>query len=125
MAGAAFLAGAACLAIFLAPETYAFSSAPARKRGAEVFFTLTTAPVRGLRAVRAARSTFSKAPKPVRTTFSPRATARVMVSMMASTASWAALRLPSGSESRSMSSVLFTGFPSGEPGRTERSPGQD
>ena len=44
------------LGSFLAPLTTSLKLWPGRKRGTEVFFTLTVAPVAGLRAVRAARS---------------------------------------------------------------------
>jgi 3-isopropylmalate/(R)-2-methylmalate dehydratase small subunit len=46
------------------------------------------------RTVRASRTRFSKEPNPVIAPFSPRATSRVMVSMTASSACAAALRLP-------------------------------
>jgi hypothetical protein len=72
-AGAAFFA-AADLATFLAPLVIALNSAPGRNAGTDVFFTRTEAPVAGLRAILAARSRFSKMPKPVSTTFSPFAT---------------------------------------------------
>src|SRR5262245_5737018 len=49
----AFLAGA--LASFLAPLMMARNSAPGLNAGTTVFFTLTWAPVAGLRAMRAAR----------------------------------------------------------------------
>ncbi len=78
-------AGAACFASLRVPLTYSLKFVPARNRGTDVFFTLTDSPVAGLRAVRAARSRFSKTPKPVNTTFSPFTTERVMVSRTAST----------------------------------------
>ena len=96
---------------FLAPLTMSLNPWPGRNFGMEVFFSFTAAPVVGLRAVRAARSTFSKTPKPVMPTFSPLATARVMASTTASTASLAALRSPSFWLTTSISSVLFTTGP--------------
>lgn len=102
---AAFLAGAvAVLATSLAfgsfgsfflPETTALRSAPAVNFGIAVFFALILSPVRGLRTKRASRIRFSKEPKPVMATFSPRATSRVMVSRTDSNACCACLRLPS------------------------------
>ena len=62
---------AGVLASFFAPLVIALNSAPALKAGTLVFLTFTVAPVAGLRAVRAARSRFSKTPKPVSTTRSP------------------------------------------------------
>jgi hypothetical protein len=88
---------------FLAPLTTSLKPWPGRNFGTVVFLIFTAAPVRGLRPVRAGRATFSKAPKPVIATFSPDATARVMVSTTASTASVAAFLLPSCADSRSMS----------------------
>jgi len=105
-------AAAATLGSFLSPATTAFSSAPGRNFGTDVFFARTRSPVRGLRTVRAGRFFFSKAPNPVMATFSPRATSRAMVSITASRASEAALRLPSKwAASVSMNWDLFTGFP--------------
>ena len=107
-----FLAAAATLGSFFSPETTAFSSAPARNFGTDVFFARTRSPVRGLRTMRAGRIVFSNAPNPVMATFSPRATSRAMVSITASRASEAALRLPSKwAASVSMNWDLFTGFP--------------
>jgi len=63
---------------FLAPDTTALRSAPARNFGTDVFFARILAPVCGLRTMRAGRIAFSNAPKPVMATFSPRATSRVM-----------------------------------------------
>ena len=80
LTAAAFTAGAAAalLAVFLAafgtflaPETYALRSVPARKRGIAVALARLRSPVRGLRTIRAERCTFSKTPKPVMVTFSP------------------------------------------------------
>jgi hypothetical protein len=79
-AAAFFAVAAAGFDIFLAPETYAFSSAPARNFGTAVFFARVRAPVRGFRTMRAGRTTFSKAPKPVIATFSPFTSSAVMVS---------------------------------------------
>ncbi len=105
-------AGFGSLGSFLAPETTAFRSAPAVNFGTAVFFAFTRSPVRGLRTQRASRMRFSKEPKPVIATFSPRATSRVMVSRTDSSACWACLRFPSYRvESASISWVLFTGLP--------------
>jgi hypothetical protein len=83
------------LGSFLAPETTAFSSAPALNFGTAVFLALMRSPVRGLRTHRASRTRFSKEPKPVMATFSPLAISRVMVSSTDSSACLASLRLPS------------------------------
>jgi hypothetical protein len=64
-----------------APETTALRSAPALNLGIAVFLAFIRSPVRGLRTQRASRTRFSKEPKPVIATFSPRATSRVMVSI--------------------------------------------
>ena len=80
---------------FFAPDTTAFSSAPAVNLGIAVFLALMRSPVRGLRTQRASRTRFSKDPKPVIATFSPRATSRVIVSSTDSSACCACLRLPS------------------------------
>lgn len=76
-AGATVLADAACREAFgtFPAATSSLKPAPGRKAGTDVFFTLTGSPVRGLRAVRAARSRFSNTPKPVMVTFSPLVTA--------------------------------------------------
>jgi hypothetical protein len=79
---------------FLSPETYAFSSAPGRNFGTAVFFARVRSPVRGFRTIRAGRTTFSKAPKPVMATFSPRATSAVMVSTTCSSARRASALFP-------------------------------
>ena len=71
----AFAAGGT-LPSFFEPFTTFLNSWPARNAGTEVFFTFTFSPVAGLRAVRAARSRFSKTPKPVSATFSPFCTVR-------------------------------------------------
>lgn len=108
----------ATLGSFFAPDTTAFSSAPARKRGTADFFARTRSPVLGLRTMRAGRTAFSNAPKPVMATFSPRATSRAIVSTTASSASDAAFLLPSKLAERvSMNWDLFTGFPFDERGR--------
>ena len=72
---AALLAAAFLVAFgtFLAPETYALRSVPARNRGTAVALARLRSPVRGLRTIRAERCTFSKTPKPVIVTFSPAA----------------------------------------------------
>jgi hypothetical protein len=80
---------------FFAPDTTAFSSAPALNLGMNVFLALMRSPVRGLRTMRASRLRLSKEPKPVMPTFSPLATSRVMVSSTDSSACAACLRLPS------------------------------
>ncbi len=105
-------AGLGSLGSFLAPDTTALRSAPAVNFGTAVFLAFTRSPVRGLRTHRASRTRFSKDPKPVMATFSPRATSRVMVSRTDSSACWACLRFPSYRfESASISWVLFTGHP--------------
>jgi hypothetical protein len=91
LAAATVVAGAS----FLAPETTAFRSAPARNFGTAVFLARVRSPVRGLRTMRAGRMVFSKAPNPVMATFSPLATSRVMVSRTDSRACCAAFLLPS------------------------------
>jgi hypothetical protein len=63
----AFLAVA--FGTFLAPETYAFRSDPARNRGTAVALARLRSPVRGLRTIRADRGTLSNTPKPVIETF--------------------------------------------------------
>jgi hypothetical protein len=78
------------------------------KRGTDVLRIFTLSPVRGLRPTRAFRATFSKEPNPLIATFSPLATARVMVSTTASTASVATFRLPRRDSSAATSSALFT-----------------
>ena len=93
---------------FFAPLTTSLNCWPGRNFGTEVFLSFTCAPVAGLRAVRAARSTFSKTPKPEMATRSPLATARVMASVTASTASVAVLLSPTLSVMASMSWALFT-----------------
>src|SRR5215216_5746760 len=68
------LAGASLGAVAL-PATTSLKPCPARNRGTLVAFTLTGAPLRGLRAVRALRSCRSKVPKPTSATRSPFLTA--------------------------------------------------
>jgi hypothetical protein len=101
---------------FFAPLTMSLKPWPGRNLGMVVFFSFTAAPVVGLRAVRAARSAFSKTPKPLMPTFSPLATARVMTSTTDSTAIVAVRLSPSRSVSASIRSVLFTGVLSGDAG---------
>jgi hypothetical protein len=102
LADAVFFAAAVLAAVavgnfasFLAPETYAFSSAPARNFGTAVFFARVRSPVRGLRTILAGRTAFSKAPNPVIATFSPLTTSRVTVSTTDSSACRAADLFPS------------------------------
>ncbi|MDX6297045.1 MAG: hypothetical protein QOI51_902, partial [Nocardioidaceae bacterium] len=83
------------LGSFFAPETIAFRSAPALNFGTAVFFARLRSPVRGLRTIRESRTTFSKAPKPVRATFSPLTSSREMVSSTDSSACPAAFLFPS------------------------------
>jgi hypothetical protein len=90
-----FAVVAVAFGIFLAPETYAFSSAPALNLGTAVFFARVRSPVRGFRTMRAGRTTFSKAPKPVIATFSPLDTSAVIVLTTDSRACRAADLLPS------------------------------
>jgi hypothetical protein len=94
-AAAFFAVVAVDFGIFLAPETYAFSSAPALNFGTAVFFARVRSPVRGFRTMRAGRTTFSKAPKPVMATFSPLDTSAVIVLTTDSRACRAADLLPS------------------------------
>jgi len=80
---------------FLAPDTKAFNSAPARNFGTAVFFARVLSPVRGFRTMRAGRIAFSKAPNPVIATFSPRATSAVIVLTTVSRARRASALFPS------------------------------
>jgi hypothetical protein len=80
---------------FFAPEMTSLSSLPAENFGTAFFFDFIRSPVCGLRTQRALRTAFSKEPKPVIATFSPRATSRVMVSSTDSSAWAACLRFPS------------------------------
>src|ERR1035437_7949484 len=68
------------LGSFFGSATTSRNCVPALNFGTAVFLILTLAPVRGLRPILAARSAFSKVPKPVMPTFSPRATVRMMTS---------------------------------------------
>jgi hypothetical protein len=111
-------AGAAVLAMtsfgsFFAPDTTAFSSAPARNFGTVVFLARLVSPVRGLRTIRAPRSTASKAPKPVMATLPPfLVSSRWTVSITDSSACCAARRFPSKcTASASTNWLLFTCFP--------------
>src|SRR5215207_3678138 len=121
LAGVAFLAGAAalvavaCLGVvsfgsFFAPETTAFSSAPARNFGTTVFLARLVSPVRGLRTIRAPRSMASKAPNPVMATLPPfLVSSRWTVSITDSSACWAERRFPSKcTASASTNWLLFT-----------------
>jgi acyl-CoA synthetase (AMP-forming)/AMP-acid ligase II len=101
---AAFTAGAgaalvavflAAFGTFLAPETYALRSVPARNRGIAVALARLRSPVLGLRTIRAERCTFSKTPKPVMVTFSPVAVWYVIVWVTALRARAASALLPS------------------------------
>src|SRR4051794_37398251 len=109
-AAVAFFVGAAALATFgtLPAATMSLKLAPARNAGTEVFLTLTASPVRGLRSVRAARTRFSKTPKPVMATLSPLVTADWISASTASSAAVADFLSPSRPASASMSSALFT-----------------
>jgi hypothetical protein len=123
VAAAFFAAVAVDLDTFFAPETYAFSSAPALNLGTAVFFARVRSPVRGFRTMRAGRTTFSKAPKPVMATFSPLATSAVIVSMTCSSARRASALFPSKWRDRaSISWLLFTDFPFREPRTAEHTP---
>ncbi len=74
--------------------------AQARNFGTDCAATWISAPVAGLRAVRAGRSLFSKTPKPVIATLSPLATADWMVSRTAFSASVADFLSPRRPEMR-------------------------
>ena len=100
---AVLAAEAVAFGSFFAPDTTSLKLWPALNFGTEVFLMRTVAPVLGLRPVRAGRATFSKTPKPVIATRSPEATARVTVSITASTASVALFLLPSWLDSLSIS----------------------
>ena len=81
----AFLAGEVAAATvsrgsFFAPDTTFFRSWPGVNFGTLLRLVRMFSPVRGLRAVLAARTLFSNEPKPVIATFSPLATSRVIVS---------------------------------------------
>ena len=92
---AAVLVAVGAFGSFLAPDTKALSSAPARNFGTAVFFARVRSPVRGLRTIRAGRTALSKAPNPVMATFSPLTTSRVTVSTTDSSACRAADLFPS------------------------------
>jgi hypothetical protein len=94
-AAAFFAVVAVSFGTFLAPETYAFRSAPALNFGTAVFFARVRSPVRGFRTMRAGRTTLSKAPKPVMATFSPLDTSAVIVLTTDSRACRAADLFPS------------------------------
>ena len=96
-----------CFGSFFEPLTTSLKWVPARKAGTLVFLTRTASPVRGLRAVRAARARFSNTPKPVIVTFSPLLTVRTMMSTRLSTASDAVFLSPRRSPSASISSALL------------------
>jgi hypothetical protein len=98
----------ATLGSFFAPLTTSLNVVPARNAGTVVFLTFTVSPVRGLRAVRAARARFSNTPKPVMLTFSPLLTVRTITSTRPSTAAPAAFLSPRRSDSASISWALFT-----------------
>lgn len=112
---AVFFAGAFLAVFFTAalvalrlPVTSSLKPVPGRKAGTTVFLTFTASPVRGLRAMRAARWRFSKTPKPAKETFSPFTTARCISSIATSTTSFAAARSPVRAAIRSTNSALFT-----------------
>ena len=88
--------------------TISLKPAPARNAGTDVFLTFTASPVRGLRAVRAPRTRFSKTPNPVIATLSPLVTAAWISASTASSAAVAVFRSPRRTASASMSSALFT-----------------
>jgi hypothetical protein len=122
-AAAFFAVEAVSLGIFLAPETYAFRSAPGLNFGTAVFFARVRSPVRGFRTMRAGRTTLSKAPKPVMATFSPFDTSAVIVLTTESRACRAADLFPSNRRDRvSISWLLFTDFPFREPRTAEHTP---
>ncbi len=107
MAPAVFFAAAVAFGT-LPLATISLNPAPGRNVGTEVFLTFTASPVRGLRAVRAPRTRFSNAPKPVIATFSPLVTAAWTSARTASSAAVAVFRSPRRTASASMSSALFT-----------------
>src|SRR4051794_32563303 len=97
-------------------DTEALRSVPGRNRTIEVGGASLRSPVRGLRTVRAGRSTFSNTPNPVTETFSPVAIVAVMVSTTAFRARPASLLLPpKWVDSSLINCALFTGPP--EPAR--------
>src|SRR5512143_1300787 len=101
------------LAAFL-PATAVLKPAPAVKRGTVDAEILISAPVCGLRPVRAARLDDLKVPKPTRVTESPFATALTTASRIASRALPAAALLMSASDAAtSINSDLFMYIPCG------------
>src|SRR5690606_534674 len=92
----------------LPAATSSLKVVPGRNAGTAVFFTFTVSPVRGLRAVRAARTRFSNTPNPVMETLSPLVTAFWTSARNASRAAVAAFLSPRRPESASISCVLFT-----------------
>src|SRR5690606_18169384 len=89
--------------------TASFNALPALKLGTLAAAICISAPVCGLRPVRAARSFTEKVPKPTRTTESPFFRAPVMLSTTASNARpAAALGISADAAMASISSVLFT-----------------
>lgn len=76
----------ATLGSFFAPDTTARRSAPARNFGTAIRFDVLCSPDSGSPACRTGRIAFSKAPKPVIATFSPRATSLAIVSSTDSSA---------------------------------------
>src|SRR5690554_6389083 len=89
--------------------TASFRALPALKPGTLAAAILISAPVCGLRPVRAARSLTEKVPNPTSTTESPFFRAPVMLSTTASTARpAAALGISADAAMASISSVLFT-----------------
>ena len=81
--------------------TVSLKPAPGRNAGTDVFFTLTASPVRGLRAMRAARARFSKTPKPVSETLSPLVTAFWISASIASSTAAAVFLSTTAGERRS------------------------
>src|SRR5512139_1608046 len=99
------------LAAFL-PATAVLKPAPAVKRGTVEAATLITAPVCGLRPVRAARLDDLKVPKPTRVTVSPLATALTTAARIASSAFPAdALLMSASAAAASINSDLFMNVP--------------
>jgi hypothetical protein len=86
-----------------APLTTSRNRVPGRKVGTLVFLIFTDCPVRGLRAIRAARARFSKMPKPVMVTLSPPFTVRTTTSTNPATAAAAIFLSPSRSARASIS----------------------
>lgn len=119
LAVAVFLAVAVLVAVavfftagsFFLPLTTSLKDWPGRNAGTEVFLSFTGSPVRGLRAVRAARGRFSNTPKPAREILPPFATVRWISARTASRAAVAFDLSPMRVVSASMSSALFTTTP--------------